>query len=182
MRQDLLVLGRRDVGQALAPARPHEEEEVQDARAELPRQIDHRGDLADVPVGDAHVEREVDALRPERVGGPDGALPGAGQVAERVMARGVDRVEGERRPLNAVGLHEAGLLRAQEHAVGPEDDREAVLPTLGRELEDVRSEEGLAAREDEERPRIDPGHVRHHPAALVGRELSRRRGAGAPLM
>ena len=178
--QDLLVLRGRDVGEPFAAACPHEEEEVEDARAELPREIDHRGNLADVPVGDAHVEREVDALGPERLGRADGAAPGARQVAERVVARGVHRVEGERRSLDAVRLHEPGLLRAEEHAVGPEDDGEAVLPALGGQLEDVAPEQRLAASEDQEGPGIDPGDVGHHPAALLRRELPRRRGARGP--
>src|SRR5262249_38977184 len=66
---------------------------------------------------------------------------------------------------------------AEEDAVGPEDDREPVLPTLGGEVEDVRPEERLAAGEDQERARIDPGDVRHHPAALVRRQPPHRRRA-----
>ena len=178
VREDLLVLARGDVGEPLAPARPDEEEEVQHARPELPREVDHPGDLADVPVGDAHVEREVDALGPEGLGRPHGALPGPGEVAELVVARGIGRVEGEGRALDPVRLHEARLLLAQEDAVGPEHDREAVLAPLRRQLEDVPPEERLAAGEDQEGAGIDPGDVGHHPAALVGRELAGRRGAG----
>src|SRR5262249_32884876 len=48
---------------------------------------------------------------------------------------------------------------------------------VGGGVEDVRPEERLAAGEDQERARIDPGDVRHHPAALVRRQLPRRRGA-----
>ena len=73
-----------------------------------------------------------------------------------------------------------GLLRPEEHPVGPEHDREAVLAPLGGELEDVRAEERLPAGQDQERAGIDPGDVGHHPAALVGRELARRARRRAP--
>ena len=175
--QDLLVLGGRDVGQLLAATGAHQEEEVQNPGAKLPRQVDHRRDLVHVPIGDGHVEGEVEAFRAKGFRRPHRALPGAGEMAEGVVLPGVRGVEGEARPLDPVLAQEARLLLPEEHPVRADDDGEPALAARRRQGEEVFAEERLAAREDQEDVGVDLGDLAHDPEALLGGELVRSIGA-----
>jgi len=176
--QDALVGRGVDVGQVLAAAGPHEEEEVQDLCAELLRQVDHRRDLGHVPVGHRHVQREVElgvAQDPRR---PQGGVPRARQVAKRVVLRAIGRVEADRRAEDPVRAHALRLGLAQQHAVGAQHRREILLRRVGGDVPDVLAEQRLAPREDQEDVGIDERDLVHHSPALRRRQLAPRVGPG----
>src|SRR2546430_6950536 len=145
--------------------RPDQEEEVQDRRSELLGEVDHRGNLADVPARHRHVQGEVEALIAQHPRGAHGAVPGTRQAAEGVVLDAVGGVQADRCAEDAVRAHALGLALAQQHAVGAEDRREALRPGVGGEVPDVPAQEGLAARENQEHVRVDLGDLVHHAVA-----------------
>ena len=173
-----LVGGGIDVREALAAAGPHQEEEVQHLGAELLRQLDHRGHLAHVPVRHRHVEREIEVGVGQHASGPHRGLPGARQVAERIVLDAIGGVEADRGAEDAVRAHQRRFALAQQHAVGAEHGREPLLGGIGHDVPDVPPEQGLAPGEDQEDVRVDLGDLVHHPPALVGGQLASRVGAG----
>ena len=172
--QDALVGDGIDVREVLPATGPHQKEEVQHLGAELLRQVDHRGNLAHVPVGHRHVEREIQAGVGQYAGGAHRGLPGARQVAERVVPGAVRGVEADGGAEDAVRSHQLRFALAQEHAVRAEHGREPLLRSVGRDVPDVLTEKWLPAGEDQEDVRVDEGDLVHHAPALVGRQLASR--------
>ena len=176
VRQDAFVRGGVDVGEVSTATGPHQEEEVQHLGAKLLREVDHRGDLGDVPVGHRHVQGEIEAGVGQHAGRPHRSVPGAGQMTERVVLHTVGRIQTDRSAEHTVLAHAGGFLLTQQEAVRSEHGREPLLGSVRRHVPNVLPQQWLAARQDQEHVRIDPRNLVHHPPALVGPELPPRIG------
>ena len=176
VRQDAFVRGGVDVGEVSTATGPHQEEEVQHLGAELLREVDHRGDLGDVPVGHRHVQGEIEAGVGQHTRRAHRAVPGAGQVPKRVVLHAIRGIEADGGAEHPMLAHARGLLLAQKQAVGSEHGRELLFGRIGRDVPDIFPEQRLPARQNQEHMRIDPSDLVHHPPALVGGELATRIG------
>ena len=171
--QHALVLVRRDLlggHRGRAPG-GDEQEGMEGHGAQVERPVEEPGQVGDVAKGHSRVDLELEPGGLRGAGRRDHLVERPGHSAERVVARGVGAVDRQRDALDPRRLHVPARLLGHQRPTGRRHRPQTAVGGRAGELQEVRPEHRLAAREDENRLG-EGGDVVDEPQRLRGRELA----------
>jgi hypothetical protein len=164
------------VDDVLAAAGGDQQKDVVGHGAQLDRQLLNLGDLGQVELGHGGVDLEGNAGAFDALDTAQGPGEGPRHLAELVVGLGAGAVQTDAQTLDADGGEFLCNLVGDEGAVGRHHHAQSQPVAVGRDVEDIRSQQRLAAGEDHDRL----GHLGDLIEQAVGLRCVELAGVRAP--